>query len=37
MFAKNKLDFLGKLLFLTSLFFSSQIKDFKGLKANHFF
>ena len=34
-FAKNKLGFLGKVLFLISFF--SQIKDFKGFEAKLIF
>ena len=38
MFAKNKLDFLGKVLFLISLFFfPAKLKILKDLKQINFF
>ena len=37
MFAKNKLDFLGKVLFFISLFFPAKLKILKDLKQINFF
>ena len=37
MFSKNKLDFLGKVLFLISLFFPAKLKILKDLKQINFF